>query len=238
MGTALLFTIQLVGSVPLCIAAGCRFFCSRISYRLFVSMISWILQRRQWIYRFPVSVQLHFFPLACMHWNHTVAFWGHNFAEGFRTKRMHRTAVGSCSRDVVLVHERQSACSAFASKPKSTWQAPSLSFFSAWQSHGWTADIVHSPRWAISPLMWTFSTPTRHGEWFETDALWIGFGPYQAALETDHEKVSSSVATLSFALRSKGEGGQPVTWLFRRWPVIFSNPPPSPNPPLHAPHAP
>ena len=42
-------------------------------------------------------------------------------------------------------------------------------------------------------------------------------------------KGSSSGVTLSLALRSKGEAGQPVTWLFRR--LLFISGPPPPPPP-------
>ena len=55
-------------------------------------------------------------------------------------------------------------------------------------------------------------------------------------------KGSSRGATLSFTLRSKGEGGQPRYLILQEIASHFSTPPPSPHPPppppLHTSHAP
>ena len=53
-------------------------------------------------------------------------------------------------------------------------------------------------------------------------------------------KGSSRGATLSFTLRSKGEGGQPRYLILQEIASHFSTPPPHPPPPppLHTSHAP
>ena len=51
-------------------------------------------------------------------------------------------------------------------------------------------------------------------------------------------KGSSRGATLSFTLRSKGEGGQPRYLILQEIASHFSTPPPPPPPPLHTSHAP
>ena len=176
-----------------------------------------------------------FFPLACMHWNHTVAFWGHN---------LRRASGQSVCTELLSVHAQEMLFSSMKGKrmlglcieTKKHLTGPSLSFFSAWQSHGWAADSVHSL--AGQSALWCGRS--RHRPDTVSDLrqtlFGLGLGPTKQHLKLI-TKSSSSVATLSFALRSKGEGGQPVTWLFRRWPVI-SVTPTLPKPPLHAPHAP